>query len=188
MSVNADWFAAQCSVIASATLTRDRVLHFLPRNKNFTNAFFLPNTWSGQQYQYLKHGGDNPVANKTMTLGQVVTNFTRQVLTSGSCVCVCARARACVCVCACMCGCAHTRVCYNTIVVCAIHHWKLCTLEPLYKRPPYSGSVDGVLGCGAWEERGRRCSRVRNSGSSVTTERAVSPVSCSGPRWWLCEL
>ena len=23
------------------------------------------------------------------------------------------------------------------------------TLEPPYKRPPYSGSVDGVLGCGA---------------------------------------
>ena len=88
----------------------------------------------------------------------------------------------------CVCGCAHTRVCYNTIVVYAIHHWKLCTLEPLYKRPPYSGSVDGVLGCGAWGERGRRCSRVRKSGSSVTTERAVSPVSCSGPRWWLCEL
>ena len=62
------------------------------------------------------------------------------------------------------------------------------TLEPPYKRAPFSGSVDGVLGCGAWEERGRRCSRVRKSGSSVTTERAVSPVSCSGPRWWPCEL
>ena len=49
--------------------------------------------WAGQQYQYVKHGGDNPVANKKMTLGQVVTNFTGQVVTS--CVCVCA----CVCVC-----------------------------------------------------------------------------------------
>ena len=26
---------------------------------------------------------------------------------------------------------------------------KKYTLEPPYKRPPYSGSVDGVLGCGA---------------------------------------
>ena len=65
---------------------------------------------------------------------------------------------------------------------------KECTLEPPYKRPPYSGSVDGVLGYGAWGERRRRSSRVRKSGSSVTTERAVSPVSCSGPRWWPCEL
>ena len=33
VSVNADSFAAQCSVIASAALTRDRVVHFLPRKK-----------------------------------------------------------------------------------------------------------------------------------------------------------
>ena len=45
---------------------------------------FLPDTWAGQQYQYLKHGGDNPVANKKITLGQVVTS--------------CVRARVCVCV------------------------------------------------------------------------------------------
>ena len=51
---------------------------------------FLPNTWAAQQYQYLKHGGDNPVANKKMTLGQVVTNFTGQVVTSCVWVCVCA--------------------------------------------------------------------------------------------------
>ena len=62
-------------------------------------SVFLSNTRAGQQYQYLKHGGDNPVANKTMTLGQVVINFTGQDV--ASCVCVC------VCVC----------VCYNTIVV-----------------------------------------------------------------------
>ena len=49
-------------------------------------SVFLPNVWAGQQYQYLKHGGDNPVANKKMTLGQVVTNFTGQVVTS--CLCV----------------------------------------------------------------------------------------------------
>ena len=63
--------------------------------------FFLPNTWAGQKYQYLKHGGDNSVANKKMTLGQVVTSL--------------ARARVYVCVC----------VCYNTIVVYTIHHRKL---------------------------------------------------------------
>ena len=44
-----------------------------------------------------------------MTLGQVVRNFTGQVV--ASCVCVY------VCVC----------VCYNTTVVYTIHHRKLCT-------------------------------------------------------------
>ena len=48
----------------------------------------LPNTWVRQQYQYLKHGGDNPVVNKKMTLGQVVTNFTGQVVASCARVCV----------------------------------------------------------------------------------------------------
>ena len=59
---------------------------------NLKECFFI-STWTGQQYQYLKHGGDNPVANTKMTLGQVVA----------SCVCACefacARARVCVCVC-----------------------------------------------------------------------------------------
>ena len=32
---------------------------------------------------------------------------------------------------------------YKVVVTCTN------TLEPPYKRPPYSGSVDGVLGCGA---------------------------------------
>ena len=40
VSVNADSFAAQCSVIASATLTRDRVLHFLPQKKKFYSFNF----------------------------------------------------------------------------------------------------------------------------------------------------
>ena len=35
VSVNADSFAAQCSVIASAALTRDRVLHFLLQKQKF---------------------------------------------------------------------------------------------------------------------------------------------------------
>ena len=58
-----------------------------------------------------QHGGDNPVANKTMTLGQGVTNFTGQVVTSCVCVCMCA----CVCVRVCVCVCVgvlqhHSRI------------------------------------------------------------------------------
>ena len=109
MSVNANFFPVQCSVIALAALTRDQVLHFFPRKKKFYSVnfhvieikhlfqsnillyylkeCFLPNTWAGQQYQYIKHGGDNPVANNKITLGQVVTNFNGQVV--ASCVCVC---------------------------------------------------------------------------------------------------
>ena len=34
-----------------------------------------PNMWVSQQHNYLKHGGCEPVANKKMTLGQVVPNF-----------------------------------------------------------------------------------------------------------------
>ena len=84
--------------------------HFFQCNRllYYLKECFLPNTWAGQQYQYLNHGGDNPVANKKTRLGQVVTNFTGQVVTS--CVCVCVRARARVC------------VCYNTNIVYTIHH------------------------------------------------------------------
>ena len=42
----------------------------------------LPNTWASRQHKYLEHGGREPVANKKMTLGQVVPNFTRQVVSS----------------------------------------------------------------------------------------------------------
>ena len=104
--MNVNSFVVQCSVIASAALIRDRVLHFLQRKKKIyllsfhvidfnaiacyimLKSVFLLNTWAGQQHQYLKHGGDNPVANKKMTLGQVVKNFTGQVVTSFVCVCV----------------------------------------------------------------------------------------------------
>ena len=79
-------------------------------------SVFLSNTWAGQQYQYLKHGGDNPVAIKKITVGQVVTNFTGQVVASCA---PCARA----CVCGCVCVCAR----YKTIVVYTIHHRKLST-------------------------------------------------------------
>ena len=40
VSVNANYFSVQCFVIVSAALTRDRVLHFLPRKKNFTHSIF----------------------------------------------------------------------------------------------------------------------------------------------------
>ena len=124
VSVNANSFPVQCSVIASAALTRDRVFYFLPWKKKFYSlnfhvidikhrfrfsrllycqktivlkSIFLHNSWIGQQYQYLKYVHDNPVANKNITLGQVVTNFTGQVVTSCSCVCACVHARVCVC-------------------------------------------------------------------------------------------
>ena len=38
--------------------------------------------WASQQHKYLKHGGREPVASKKMTLGQVVPNFTEQVVSS----------------------------------------------------------------------------------------------------------
>ena len=40
VSVNAKSFPVQCSVIASAALTKDRVLHFLPRKKKFIRSIF----------------------------------------------------------------------------------------------------------------------------------------------------
>ena len=80
VSVNANSFLVQNSVIASAALTGDRVLHFLSRKKKFYSlnfhvidikhlfnvidcyiilkSAFLFNTQAGQQYQYVKHGGD----------------------------------------------------------------------------------------------------------------------------------
>ena len=83
VSVNANSFPVQCSVIASSALTKDWVIYFLPRKKMYSLNFhvidtkhlfqcfvyyyiilksvFLPNTWAGRQYQYLKHGDDNPV-------------------------------------------------------------------------------------------------------------------------------
>ena len=101
VSVNANSFCVQCSVMASAAFTRDRVLHYLPHQVKFyslifhviafVNAIncyiilkgvFLPNTWASQQHKYLKHGRREPVANKKMTLGQVVPNFTGQVVSS----------------------------------------------------------------------------------------------------------
>ena len=100
--VNANSFCIQCSVMASAALTRDRVLHYLPRQVKFYSLSFrvidikrlfqrnkllyylkavlLPNTWASQQHKCLKHGGREPVASKKMILGQVVPNFTGQVV------------------------------------------------------------------------------------------------------------
>ena len=109
MSVNTNSFAVQCSVIASAALTRDRVLHLLSRKKKFYSpnfhvidikhlfqcnrllyylkeCFFTYNRWAGQKYQYLKDSGDNPIANKKITLGQVVTNFTGKNIINRVCV------------------------------------------------------------------------------------------------------
>ena len=96
-SVNATFFCVQCSVMASVTLTKDRVLHYLSRQVKFYSLSFsvidikrlfqhnkllcylerCPFTEyaASQQHKYLKHGGRGPVASKKMTLGQVVPNF-----------------------------------------------------------------------------------------------------------------
>ena len=42
----------------------------------------LLNTWASQQHKYIKHGGCEPGASKKTTLGQVVPNFTWQVVSS----------------------------------------------------------------------------------------------------------
>ena len=90
VSVNANSFCVQCSVMASAALTRDRVRHYLPRRVKFDSlsfrAFFnaincyiilmgvlLPDAWASQEHKYLKHGGRDPVASKKIMLGQVVS-------------------------------------------------------------------------------------------------------------------
>ena len=94
-------FCIQCSVMASAPSTRDRVLHYLPRQVKFYSlsfhvkdikrvfnaincyiilkGVFLPNTWASQQHKYLKHRGRELVPSQKMTLGQIVPNFTGQV-------------------------------------------------------------------------------------------------------------
>ena len=104
VSVNANSCCVYCSVTASAALTRVRVLHYLPRQVKFYSLSFhvidikrlfqrnkllyhfercpLSNTWASKQHKYFKHGGREPVASKKMTLGQVVPNFTGQVLSS----------------------------------------------------------------------------------------------------------
>ena len=78
--------------MASAALTRDRVLHYLPRQVKFysfsfhvidikrlfqrNKLLYLRNKWASQQHKYLKYGGHEHVASKKITLGQVVPNFT----------------------------------------------------------------------------------------------------------------
>ena len=101
---HANSLCVQCFVMASAALTRYRILHYLPRQVKFYSLSFhvidinrpfqrnkllyylerclLPNTWASQRYKYLKHGGRETVASKKMTLGQVVPNFTGQVVSS----------------------------------------------------------------------------------------------------------
>ena len=72
--------------LVPSTLTKDRVLHYLPRQVKFYSLSFrvieikrlfiatklyiilkgiiLPNTWASQQHKYLKHGGREPVSSK----------------------------------------------------------------------------------------------------------------------------
>ena len=48
----------------------------------FLKCVILPNTSANQQHKYLKYGGRESVASKKMTLGQVVPNFTGQIVSS----------------------------------------------------------------------------------------------------------
>ena len=103
VSVNANSFCVQCSVMASTALTRDRVIYYLPRQVKFYSLSFhvidierlfqrntLTLSWKVSFYRirglfnnkYLKYGGREPVASKKMTLGQVVPNFTGKVVSS----------------------------------------------------------------------------------------------------------
>ena len=72
--------------MASAALTKDRLLHYLPGQVKFYRLSFqviyikrlfqrnncyiilkgvlLPNTWASQQHKYLKQGGREPVVSK----------------------------------------------------------------------------------------------------------------------------
>ena len=84
--------------MASAALTRDRVLHYLPCQVKFDSLSFhvidinrlfqrnkllsylercpFSSGCASQQHKYLKHECREPVASKKMTVGQVVPNFT----------------------------------------------------------------------------------------------------------------
>ena len=65
--------------MASAVLTRDPTLYYLPRQIKFYSLSFhviyiqrlLPNTWASQQHKYLKHGGREPVASKKWRWGKL---------------------------------------------------------------------------------------------------------------------
>ena len=88
VSVNSNSFCVQFSVMTSAVLTRDRVLHYLLRQvKSYSLSFhvidifnaincyiilkgvLLPKTWVSQQHKYLKNGSPESVATKKMALG-----------------------------------------------------------------------------------------------------------------------
>ena len=97
VSMNANSFCVQCSVMASAALTRDRVLHYLPSQVKFYSLrfhviditrLFQRNKllYYLERFPYQIRGlVNNMVAVsllqvKKMTLGQVVPNFTGQVV------------------------------------------------------------------------------------------------------------
>ena len=102
---SANSFCVRFSVMASAALTRDRVLHYLlrqvkfyslsfhvidiehlfQRNKllyYFERCPFIEYVGYSTRYKYLKRGGREPVASKKMALEHVVPNFTGQVVSS----------------------------------------------------------------------------------------------------------
>ena len=142
VSVNTNSFSVQRSVIASAALTRDRVLHFLSRKKKFYSLNFhvidIKHLFQCKRLLYylevifyLTRGViyNTNISNMAAIillqmkkwhwgrLSQISRGKLSQVLCL--CVCVCVRARACV--------------CYNTILVYTIQHRKLCTCMFIFK-------------------------------------------------------
>ena len=69
-------------IIIFAILKFRNVSRFTFRRSKFWSPPLLPNTWAILQHEYFNYGGGEPVECKKMTLGQVVPNFTGQVVSS----------------------------------------------------------------------------------------------------------
>ena len=135
VSVNANSNPVQCSVIALAALTRDRVLHLLPCKKKFYSSnfhvidikhLFQCNRllyYFKESFFYLTRGLVNNIniSNMAAIILLQINKWRWGRLSQIS------RGKLCVCVC----------VCYN-IVVYTIHHRKLCTCMFILKENVWS--------------------------------------------------
>ena len=105
-------FCVQCSSIATAALTIDRVLHFLLQTLQFyclschaidskrlfqrnidcyiiLKNVLLPNTSASQQYKYLKNGGREPISSKKndTEVGSSILRGESYHIAAGCCQC-----------------------------------------------------------------------------------------------------
>ena len=69
-------------ILIFAILKFRNVSRFTFRRLKFWSPPLLPNTWGIIQHKYFSYGGREPVESKKMTLGQVVSNSTGQVVSS----------------------------------------------------------------------------------------------------------